>query len=107
MSRWLSSQPDSMGLRKAYSNSRRSALQLKKRQDTTESRRILRASLQTHLVLVGLQPEDWTQLAAHAEKSKLAWAGVAKERRAAAPTRASRRCLTKTIFYLASTVLTW
>ncbi len=99
MSRSLASQPSTMGSRKLASKSRRSCLQLKKRQEMTESRRRFWAFLHMHLALFGWQPDEVMQLPTQELNWKAAWAAwtwPAKER-TARPTTARRMCLAKTI----------
>ena len=99
MPRSLASQPSAMGSRKLVSKSRRSCLQLKKRQEMTESRRRLWASLHMHLALFGWQPDEVMQLPTQELNWKVAWAAWAwpAKERTAMPTTASRMCLAKTI----------
>ena len=99
MPRSLASQPSAMGSRKLASKSRRSCLQLKKRQEMTESRRRFWASLHMHLALFGWQPDEVMQLPTQELNWKVAWAAWAwpAKERTAMPTTASRMCLAKTI----------
>lgn len=94
MSRPLSSQNSSIGERKEESKVRRSDLQLKKRQEMTESRKISRAALHMHLALSASQYDEVMQLVTHDGNWTVAWTWP---RRRTAPTRASRRGLAKSI----------